>query len=84
VQDHEELLWAIFNCYKSKNTSHYFWMDHWVTLLTQLHLIGDQTGIGITHAKLLFMWSKVSRIYGLGFATGLPLALANASPPDYQ
>jgi hypothetical protein len=36
-------------------------MEHWMTLLDNLRLINDRTGLGITQAKIIFMWSMVRR-----------------------
>jgi hypothetical protein len=58
-QKYSDFLESVFRCYKAKNSSRYFWMEHWMTLLETLELVGDRTSIGTTQAKLVFLWSKV-------------------------
>lgn len=61
AQKYANFLESVFRCYKAKNSSKYFWMEHWMTLLDTLQLVGDRTSIGTTQAKLIYLWSKVTR-----------------------
>ena len=60
MQPHKQLLIAVFNVYKAKNSSKYFWMEHWISFLEGLQLLGDKSGLGTAQAKLIFIWSQVS------------------------
>jgi len=59
---HRAFLEAVFNVYKCKAASKYLWMEHWMILLDNLRLVNDRTGIGITQAKILFMWSMMGSV----------------------
>ena len=41
MQPHKQLLIAVFNVYKAKNSSKYFWMEHWISFL------GGSTAAGV-------------------------------------
>jgi len=58
LRKYANFLESVFRCYKAKNSSKYFWMEHWMTLLDTLQLVGDRTSIGTTQAKLIYLWSK--------------------------
>jgi hypothetical protein len=52
---------AVFNSFKAKSTSKYFWMEHWISLLESLEVVNNgKLRIGILQAKLIFVWSKVN------------------------
>uniref|UniRef100_A0A6U1GF28 Uncharacterized protein n=1 Tax=Tetraselmis chuii TaxID=63592 RepID=A0A6U1GF28_9CHLO len=59
LREHHSLLKALFKVYKARDSAKWFGMEHWVAFLDSVGLVGSRSNIGLTHAKLLFMWSQM-------------------------
>ncbi|GMH44651.1 hypothetical protein BSKO_12603 [Bryopsis sp. KO-2023] len=60
IKSHWDVLNAMFKLYKAKDKTKYFWIEHWVTLLESINLIGAHTGMEKREAKLIFAWSQMT------------------------